>query len=91
MCRFKLGLLYIILMACSSAYRIALTESGHLLEICPFTRTFSFTQSALSRALLIEDLLVMESSDEHVEFLILTKPTADGERFIKFIEYPCKF
>lgn len=33
----------------------------------------------------------MESSEEHVELLILTKPTADGERFIKIVEYPCKF
>lgn len=44
----------------------------------------------MKRSLLIEDLLVMESSEEHVELLILTKPTADGERFIKIVEYPCK-
>ncbi|TDG48434.1 hypothetical protein AWZ03_005179 [Drosophila navojoa] len=69
-------------------YVLALTESGHLLEICPFTRTLSLCQSAMKRSLLIEDLLVMESSEEHVELLILTKPTADGERFIKIVEYP---
>ncbi|XP_064552980.1 uncharacterized protein rod [Drosophila montana] len=69
-------------------YIIALTHSGNLLQICPFTRTVSLSQSTLSRTLLVEDMLVMESSEEHVELLILTKPTADGERFIKIVEYP---
>ncbi|XP_060648155.1 uncharacterized protein LOC132785870 [Drosophila nasuta] len=69
-------------------YIIALTQSGHLLEICPFTRTVNVCQSSQSRALLIDDLQVMECSEENVELLILTKPTTDGERFIRIVEYP---
>ncbi|EDV92778.1 uncharacterized protein LOC6564158 [Drosophila grimshawi] len=69
-------------------YIIALTESGHLLPICPFTRTVSLCQSEQSSKLLIEDMQVMECSEEHIELLILTKPTADGERFVKIVEYP---
>lgn len=37
---------------------------------------------------LIEDLIVMDCNDEHVEFLILTKYTKENDRCIKIIDYP---
>lgn len=70
---------------------IALTESGHLLEICPFTRCINLRQPPRNaNALLIDDMLVMECNDENVELIILTKLTPDGDRFIRIVEYPCK-
>ncbi|SPP80519.1 uncharacterized protein LOC117583698 [Drosophila guanche] len=66
---------------------IALTNSGHLLDICPYTRTVNLCQSSQGRTLLIEDLLVMECSEESIELLILTKPTDEG-RLMKIVEYP---
>ncbi|KAH8258292.1 hypothetical protein KR038_009300 [Drosophila bunnanda] len=66
---------------------IALTNSGHLLDICPYTRTVYMCHTAQRQSLLIEDLLVIECSEENIELLLLTKPTKDG-RFIKIVEYP---
>ncbi|XP_017140651.1 uncharacterized protein LOC108154777 [Drosophila miranda] len=66
---------------------IALTTSGHLLDICPYTRTVNLCQSSQGRNLLIEDLLVMECSEESIELQILTKPTDEG-RLMKILEYP---
>ncbi|XP_017060303.1 uncharacterized protein LOC108100776 [Drosophila ficusphila] len=68
-------------------YIIALTNSGHLLDVCPFTRTVHLCPRTQGKDLLIEDLLVMECSEENIELLVLTKPTED-ERFIKIVEYP---
>nr|XP_017007775.2 uncharacterized protein LOC108064669 [Drosophila takahashii] len=68
-------------------YIIALTNSGHLLDICPYTRTVHLAQTSQRKSLLIEDLLVMECSEENIELLVLTKPTDEG-RFIKIVEYP---
>ncbi|KAH8382179.1 hypothetical protein KR009_002128 [Drosophila setifemur] len=70
-------------------YVLALTNSGHLLDICPYSRTFHLCKSSKEQTLLIEDLLVMECNEENIELLLLTKPTEDG-RFIKIVEYPCK-
>lgn len=68
-------------------YIIALTDSGHLVEICPYTRTVYMCQTTQQKNLLIEDLLVMECSEDNIELLVLTKSTAEG-RFIKIVEYP---
>ncbi|XP_017073334.2 uncharacterized protein LOC108109368 [Drosophila eugracilis] len=68
-------------------YIIALTISGHLLDICPYTRTIHLCQNTQKNNILIEDLLVMECSEENIELLVLTKPTEEG-RFIKIVEYP---
>ncbi|EDV52945.1 uncharacterized protein LOC6554740 [Drosophila erecta] len=68
-------------------YIIALTNSGHLVNICPYTRTICMCQSSQQNQLLIEDLLVMECSEENIELLVLTKST-EGGRFIKVVEYP---
>ncbi|XP_017122723.1 uncharacterized protein LOC108143036 [Drosophila elegans] len=68
-------------------YIIALTNCGHLLDICPYTRTVHMCQTTGQKSLLIEDLLVMECSEENIELLMLTKPTEEG-RFIKIVEYP---
>ncbi|XP_068156013.1 kinetochore-associated protein 1 [Drosophila tropicalis] len=68
-------------------YVIALTHSGHLVEICPFTRTIDPYQLAPKEEFLIEDLLVMETSEENIELLILTK-VKDEARLIKLVEYP---
>ncbi|XP_016949058.1 uncharacterized protein LOC108023885 [Drosophila biarmipes] len=68
-------------------YIIALTNSGHLLDICPYTRTVLMCQTTQRKNLLIEDLLVMECSEENIELLVLTKPSDEG-RFIKIVEYP---
>lgn len=82
-------LVLIFVLKCVSYYdRIALTNSGHLLEICPYTRTVNKCHTARRQSVLIEDLLVIESSEENIELLLLTKPTEDG-RFIKIVEYPC--
>jgi len=69
--------------------RIALTNSGHLLDICPYTRTVHMCQTTQRKNLLIEDLLVMECSEESIELLVLTKPMDEG-RFIKIVEYPSR-
>ncbi|KAL7727908.1 hypothetical protein ACLKA6_019471 [Drosophila palustris] len=70
-------------------YVLALTHSGHLLEICPFTRTVNMVcQPSQSRSQLIEDMQVMECSEENLELIILTKATEDGDRFIRIVEYP---
>ncbi|EDV30384.2 uncharacterized protein Dana_GF22970 [Drosophila ananassae] len=68
-------------------YIIALTSSGHLLEICPFTRTFHVPHSLENQGLLIEDVLVVECSEENIELLLLTKATEES-RYIKIVEYP---
>jgi len=46
-------------------------------------------QTTRRKNLLIEDLLVMECSEESIELLVLTKPMDEG-RFIKIVEYPSR-
>ncbi|XP_030370640.1 uncharacterized protein LOC115621201 [Scaptodrosophila lebanonensis] len=70
-------------------YIIALTSSGYLLNVCPITRTISSYQQLEQPELLVDDLVVMECSEESIELLVLTKSTGgeDG-RLIKIVEYP---
>ncbi|XP_023294177.2 uncharacterized protein LOC111677314 [Lucilia cuprina] len=65
---------------------IILTNSGHLLELCPFTKILFFASS--TQEILIDDLIVMECSDENIELLTLTKRSEDHERSIKIVDYP---
>ncbi|KAM7360055.1 kinetochore component rough deal isoform 2-T2 [Cochliomyia hominivorax] len=67
-------------------YIIILTNSGHLLEFCPFTKLLFYPSA--TQEILIDDLIVMECSDENIEFLTLTKHTEDRERCIKILDYP---
>ncbi|XP_017846001.1 uncharacterized protein LOC108602401 [Drosophila busckii] len=69
-------------------YIIALSQSGHLLEICPYTRSVNLCLLPQSSNVLIENMLVMEYSDEQIELLLLTKPNAEGDCFIKIVDYP---
>lgn len=41
--------------------------------------------------LVIDDIVVMECSDDSIELLILTKQNNFGKRVMKIIDYPCKF
>lgn len=75
-----------VTVAFISYFRILLTNSGHILELCPFTKILISDMSDSSY--LIEDLIVMDCNDEHVEFLILTKYTKENDRCIKIIDYP---
>lgn len=68
--------------------RIGLSNSGDLFEICPFTgMIFPCKMDELS----IDDIVVMECSDDVIELLILTKQNIVGKRVMKIIDYPCKF
>ncbi|XP_067638251.1 kinetochore-associated protein 1 [Eurosta solidaginis] len=70
-------------------YILLLTLSGHLLEFCPITKMLNFPKSQISNELLIDEVIVMECSDENIELLVLLKPTTTGaERLVKFLEYP---
>ncbi|XP_055841706.1 uncharacterized protein LOC129908902 [Episyrphus balteatus] len=68
------------------SYTIALTNSGHLLEICPFTKLVY--QIPFEFDCLIDDLTVMENNENTVELLILTKPDENGARAMKVVEFP---
>lgn len=69
-------------------YSLILTNSGHLLELCPFTKLLLYSSSA--QEILIDDLIVMECSDETIELLVLTKRSQEHERLIKILDYPGK-
>lgn len=40
---------------------------------------------------LIDDVVVIENNTEVIELLLLTRPTASGERAMKIVDYPCKY
>lgn len=40
--------------------------------------------------LVIDDIVVMECTDDAIELLILTKQNTVGKRVMKIIDYPCK-
>ncbi|XP_011293281.1 uncharacterized protein LOC101899752 [Musca domestica] len=67
---------------------VILTNSGHLLELCPYTKLLLDTSEITDPPLLIDNLIVMDCNDEHIEFLILTKHTKQEERCIKIVDYP---
>lgn len=68
--------------------RIGLSNSGDLFEICPFT---GMIFPCKMNELVIDDIVVMECSDDSIELLILTKQNNFGKRVMKIIDYPCKF
>uniref|UniRef100_A0A1I8Q641 Uncharacterized protein n=1 Tax=Stomoxys calcitrans TaxID=35570 RepID=A0A1I8Q641_STOCA len=67
---------------------VLLTNSGHLLELCPFTKLLLYPMEHGENIILIDNLIVMDCNDEHVELLILTKQTKSEDRCIKIIDYP---
>lgn len=68
------------------SYTIALTNSGHLLEICHFSKLVY--QISFEFNCLIDNLTVMENNEESIELLVLTKPDQNGMRFLKVVDFP---
>lgn len=65
---------------------LGLTVTGELVEICPYMkimRRLMIDTAGLS----IDDMRVLESTDEYIELLILSTPD-QGERSMKILEFP---
>ncbi|XP_018800903.1 PREDICTED: uncharacterized protein LOC108976331 [Bactrocera latifrons] len=70
-------------------YILLLTNSGHLIEFCDITKMLHFPKMQNDNELLIDELVIMECSDDNIELLVLVKSTErTHERCIKFLEYP---
>lgn len=71
-------------------YSLLLTESGHLLEVCPFTYCISSRNT--QENFLIDEMIIMECNDENIELLVLLKcKNNEDERVMKIVEYPCEY
>ena len=71
-------------------FSLILTHSGHLLEVCPFTYCI-FVPKNNEIELLIDEMIIMDCSDENIELLVLLKSSSEDERIMKIIEYPCEY
>lgn len=66
---------------------MALSTTGVLLEICPFSKLiFPFVTTDF----LIEDVTVIEENRNEIEFLFQTLSNERGRKSLKIIDYPCK-
>uniref|UniRef100_A0A1B0C8Y7 Uncharacterized protein n=1 Tax=Lutzomyia longipalpis TaxID=7200 RepID=A0A1B0C8Y7_LUTLO len=67
-------------------YLLGLCHNGSIVEICPYTgMVYNMSTEADCR---IDDMVLMESTDEKIELMILTKPTSIGEKFLKIVDFP---
>lgn len=58
-----------------------------MLEICPYTKLL---YSYNLKDLCIDEMIIMESENDNMELLILTKMSKTKERLLKITEFPCK-
>jgi kinetochore-associated protein 1 len=61
-----------------------LTENGSLIEICAFTQTMRKIE--MPEDLVIDDIRIIESNEEFIELLIISKPSND--RSMKVVDFP---
>lgn len=66
-------------------YIVALSSSGDFVEVFPYTRTISYVKNPTS-SLLIEDFKVLESNNEYIELLVLSRANDQSE--IKILDFP---
>lgn len=74
-------------------YVLGLTEIGELVEICPFVKSIFKLPTNNIPEQLIDDLIVLESNEQYIELLTLSKINA-GERTMKILDFPtreCKY
>ncbi|GAB0092349.1 kinetochore-associated protein 1 [Sergentomyia squamirostris] len=65
---------------------LGLCSSGDVIEICPFTgMIFNFSSNT---DLKIDDLILLESSEEKVELLVITKASILGPKRLVVVDYP---
>lgn len=70
-------------------FRIALTNSGEVLQVCPLSSMYFPCFDQIN--FLIEDMVVMGvNTNGYMELSILTK-AKNSKQMIKVVEYPCKF
>ncbi|XP_055371172.1 uncharacterized protein LOC129605428 [Condylostylus longicornis] len=69
------------------SYIVALTVSGQIFEICPYTRTL-FANFTDSLNYSIEDIVVIEANNESIELLLLCKSKDTEEKSIKVVKFP---
>lgn len=71
-----------------SRFRLGLTDTGELIEVCPFTQKMFRSNKEWDKT--IEDLIVLEATDDYVELLTLSKSKDSNERVMDIIEFPSR-
>lgn len=74
-------------------YVLGLTEAGELIEICPYVKSLLKLPSN-DVQLLIDNLIVLESNEQYIELLTLSKINSANERTMKILDFPsreCKY
>ncbi|XP_059610159.1 kinetochore-associated protein 1 [Phlebotomus argentipes] len=67
-------------------YLLGLAKNGNIVEICPFTGML-YTMSVPGDPS-IEDMTLLENSEEKTELIILTKPSTIGVKALKVMDFP---
>lgn len=67
-------------------YLLGLCENGNILEICPFTgMMYNMSTESDCR---IDDMVLLESTGDKMELMVLTKANRMGQKMLKIVEFP---
>lgn len=70
-------------------YILGLTDTGEFVEICPYVKNiYPFKMSIVGDLQFIEDMRILESNEQYIELLLLSKPDARKERTMKIVDFP---
>lgn len=74
-------------------YVLGLTEDGEFVEICPYVKSI-FKLPSKDGELPFDNLIVLESNEQYIELLTLSKINSSNERTMKILDFPtreCKY